>query len=54
MVACFVGANLEVPGVTREQLSDLFRDEHYAANGQDIGLQTFDLPEPTTSLEPAN
>jgi hypothetical protein len=54
MVACFVGANLEVPGVTREQLSALFRDEFYAGNGQDIGLQTFDLPEPTTSLEPAN
>jgi hypothetical protein len=53
MVACFVGANLEVPGVTREQLSDLFRDEHYAANGQDIAVETLEIPAPTTSLDPA-
>jgi hypothetical protein len=48
-----VGANLEVPGVTREQLSDLFRDEHYAANGQDIAVETLEIPAPTTSLDPA-
>ncbi len=54
LVDCFVGANLEIPGLSSEQLSALFRDEFYAGNGQDIGLQTFDLPEPTTSLEPAN
>lgn len=54
MIDCFLGANLEIAGLSREQLSALFRDEFYAGNGQDIGLQTFDLPEPTTSLDPAN
>ena len=54
LVDCFVGANLEIPGLSSEQLSALFRDEFYAGNGQDIGVQTFDLPEPTTSLDPAN